>query len=369
MEKIRKYLMAGGTLACALGVGFFMQHGRDVPQAQAPSLQPVAVETMQIATLAPVPETVAPQVAPPVAPQSDSEIAAVTAPELPAEPEVTKNGMISLDEVTLTAATPDPVLPRALPDEVTPRTATLMTPSDLPSAPNDPSTPQLGCSVIAQATEVQAAMARLTVIAPCYKNERVTVHHNGMMFTDVTDDMGNLSVAVPVLNEHAIFVLAFANGKGAVAQAHVPDLADYDRIALQWSGLSGFQIHAREYGAGYGDLGHVWSGSARTSIDAVIGDGGFVTRLGDPDTLAPQVVEVYTFPTKAASEAGTVALSIEAEVTNNNCGRDVSAQVLSLSPSQALETRDLILSVPDCDAIGDFLVLNNLVDNLKIAGR
>ncbi len=34
-----------------------------------------------------------------------------------------------------------------------------------------------------------------------------------------------------------------------------------------------------------------------------------------------------------------------------------------------METRDLILSVPDCDAVGDFLVLNNLVDDLKIAGK
>ncbi|MFT4961743.1 MAG: hypothetical protein ACI92Z_002837, partial [Paracoccaceae bacterium] len=30
---------------------------------------------------------------------------------------------------------------------------------------------------------------------------------------------------------------------------------------------------------------------------------------------------------------------------------------------------DLLLSVPECSAIGDFLVLNNLVDNMTIAAN
>jgi hypothetical protein len=189
-----------------------------------------------------------------------------------------------------------------------------------------------------------------------------------MMFTAVTDGAGNLQLDVPVLNEKAIFVLAFANGKGAVAQTRVPDVAGYDRVVVQWSGREGFQIHALEFGASYGDLGHVWSGSAQTAEDAANG-WGFVTRLGDVETLAPQIVEIYSFPNATSERTGTIALSIETEVTDANCGRDITAESLELVAGGGLRTRDLVLSVPDCSAIGDFLVLNNLVDDLKIAGN
>ena len=210
------------------------------------------------------------------------------------------------------------------------------------------------------------ASVRLVVSAPCLPNERVTLHHHGMIFTAVTDAAGRLDLSVPALAERAVFIAAFANGKGAVATAEVPDLADYDRVVVQWSGAGGFQIHAREFGAGYGEPGHVWHGAAPRGDGA----GGMVQRLGDAGTLAPQLAEIYSFPRAAADSGGQIALSVEAEVSAANCGRDVAAQLLELrGPGARLRTRDLVLSVPNCTAIGDFLVLNNIVDDLKIAAR
>jgi hypothetical protein len=81
------------------------------------------------------------------------------------------------------------------------------------------------------------------------------------------------------------------------------------------------------------------------------------------------MAEVYSFPRAASSRNGQVTLSVETEVTAENCGRDVSAQSLELRNGDTLRTRDMVLSVPNCSAIGDFLVLNNLVEDLKIAAR
>ena len=366
MEKFRKYFAVGGTVLCALAIGFVMQFGQDVPTAQAPvqaaatpTLAPVVVETQPLDGA----EATGPVETAAVDPSVDSTVTDMAPETAPDQPEVTSNDAgVALQDVALTAATPPANVPRALPPLPRATPARLNGPE---SAPADPDTPQLGCALLAQATETQMAMVRITVAAPCYPNERLTVHHNGMMFTETTDDTGGLVVDVPALTEHAIFILALSNGKGAVAQAHVPAIAGYDRVALQWSGDNGFQIHAREYGADYGDRGHVWSGST----PAFDGTSGFVTRLGDPDTFSPQVAEVYSFPTATATRPGTVTMSIEAEVSQANCGRDVSAQVLRLAPDHTMHTRDLILSVPGCDAIGDFLVLNNLVEDLKIAGN
>ena len=35
----------------------------------------------------------------------------------------------------------------------------------------------------------------------------------------------------------------------------------------------------------------------------------------------------------------------------------------------AMKTQDLTLAVPGCDAVGSFLVLNNLVTDLKVASN
>ena len=327
--------MAGGTIACALGIGFFMQRGA-APVNVAPQEVPIKLSVM-----APMGEIGGADGAPVV----QSKLAMSTA--VTATPMPPRLSQPSLDGP---GGTVKPVAGAVIPAE----------PTQTAPANSD-------CTVIAKAVPAAMASIDLDVSAPCYGGERVTVHHKGMMFTDVTDANGGLSLTVPVLSEKAVFIIAFANGKGAVTQAHVPSLADYDRIVLQWSGNNGFQIHAREFGAAYGEEGHIWSGSA---IDANGASGhGIVVRLGFEDTIEPQMAEVYTFPSGTTSRKGAVALSIEAEVTKANCDRDIAAQSLELRSGSELRTRDLTLSVPNCGAVGDFLVLNNLVEDLKIASN
>ena len=107
-------------------------------------------------------------------------------------------------------------------------------------------------------------MVNLTLEASCLPRERVTVHHSGMVFSQTTDAAGGLDLTVPALAKDAVFILAFTNGDGAMAQTVVEEVDDYDRMVLQWRGDTGFQIHAREFGAEYGEDGHVWSGDHRT---------------------------------------------------------------------------------------------------------
>jgi hypothetical protein len=212
-------------------------------------------------------------------------------------------------------------------------------------------------------------MVTLTLDAPCAPNERLTVHHNGMMFTQITDSDGSVTISAPALAEQAVYILAFSNGDGAVAQTFVPDVAMYDRVALQWRGDAGFQLHAREFGADYGQAGHVWSGIAPDVDGMASGQNGYITRIGDLQAPEPLVAEVYTFPSGMSSRSGTIDLSVEAEVTDINCGLEIEAQSLELTLGGKIKTRDLTLAVPACDAVGDFLVLNNLVPDLKVASN
>lgn len=315
MAQIRRYLMAGGTLACALGIAYFMQAGAR-PAPTAPQQVVAAVE-------------------PPVEITRIELTAAPALPELPA--------------------------PAALPAQpVTRVVARDMTVPD--TLPADEATPGFACEVAMSATVLDAAMVRLDVEAPCQPNARFTLHHTGMMVSALTNAQGYGWVTLPALAESAVFIASFESSTGAVATAQVPDLAGYDRFVVQWNGDSeSLRLHAFEYGADFGDPGHVWSGAAQ-----IEGDGTLV-RLGT-DVPAPAFrAEVYSFPTAAAPRDGVVTLRLEAEITAANCGRDLEAQSLGLGTGGRLTVQDVVLPMPDCTALGEFLVLQNLFDDLKIA--
>ena len=78
------------------------------------------------------------------------------------------------------------------------------------------------------------------------------------------------------------------------------------------------------------------------------------------------MAEVYTFPTDTATRAGDVTLRVEAEVSETNCGRELEAQTIATGDT-GLTVQDLVLAMPDCEAIGEFLVLKNLFNDRKSA--
>jgi hypothetical protein len=62
-------------------------------------------------------------------------------------------------------------------------------------------------------------------------------------------------------------------------------------------------------------------------------------------------------------------MTVEAEVTASNCGRELSARTMGVMDGTPAERHELTFFMPDCAAVGDFLVLKNLYEDLKIASR
>lgn len=243
--------------------------------------------------------------------------------------------------------------------------------SEVPLAqmPKEESVPLLGCAIDVSATPAVAAMINLSVSASCLPGDRVTVTHAGLTFTEVLDADGVLEISVPAMAVDAQFDVNFPNGYVATATADVASLQFYDRVAVQWTGETGLQIHALEFGATYGDDGHVWFGNERDLTAVIGGRGGFLMRLGDGFSELSRMADVYTFPTVNAAEAGDVQLTVEAEVNGANCGRAISATTLQVMPGSAPIKKTLNVEIPSCNATGDFLVLQNLLQDLTFAQK
>jgi hypothetical protein len=317
MSYLNQIALAGGTLACAVGIGFVMQSSETAQQRYGGSSAVPEIEVKPI----------------------QAELG-VKLPKL-------DDSLLDIQSIALTSALPEGIvgLGQSL---------------SLDAPPVD-------CEITASAQVLAAAMVDISLRAPCLGNERVTIHHSGMMFTETTAVDGSLNVTVPALNPNAFFMLAFSEGDGTSVQVDIDGLEFYDRVVVQWKGDLGFELHAREYGAEYGSTGHVWQDAARDLSVAAKGEGGFLTVLGDRNAPEPLLAQVYTFPTGTARENGVVSLSVESAVTKINCGRDIQAQSLEMRDAGQLKSQNLSLSVPGCDAVGDFLVLNNLLEDLKVA--
>lgn len=316
MARIRRYLTAGGTLACALGIAYFMQSsaGDSRATAQAPLAPPAEITRVEL----------------------------TSAPALPAVPPAAT--------ATLPTAPVIRVVARDLP---------------LPETfPAEESVPGFTCEAVMKAAVLDDAMVRLDIEAPCRPDARYTLHHAGMMASALLDGAGHGRVTVPALAEAAVFIVSFEDGTGAVATAQVPDLSAQERFVVQWNGdAESLHLHALENGADFGEPGHVWSGA-----EAPQGEGTLV-RLGDGVPAPAFRAEIYSFPRGGAAQGSDVTLRLEAEVTLANCGRDLEAQSLAIGATGAPVLRDVILPMPDCAAQGEFLVLKNLFDDLMIAQK
>jgi len=223
------------------------------------------------------------------------------------------------------------------------------------------------CNTSFTATAAPGAMVDLALSANCHINERVELSQDRLRFARSTSNTGTLSVAVPALSGTPHFIVRFSNGDILTASVKSPDAQDYDRIMLQWQGDNAMHIHAYEFGARYGDDGHVWAGHPR---DASFGDtakGGFLTTLGDPDLANPLRAEVYSYPRGESRNSGVVRINIETGITKTNCGHEITAETLQSGATGTLLPADLTMSVPGCDAVGEFLVLKNIFRDMKIA--
>ncbi len=328
----RRYALAGATLSCAVSIGFLMQSsepgyaGHQLPDPGVTSVDDYMVEAR-------------------LPSGSTEKMRADGLPTLPRE--VSFDERLSHKTVALTVSRDMPV--SNLPEEV--------------------ETPNLACDVSLTAEPLPAALVSLQLTAPCLTGERVVIHHGDLKFADTIGADGSLKVDVPALSENATFVAVLTNGDGAMVKADVPSLQFYDRVAIQWQGVTGLGLHAREYGADYNSNGHVWREAQRDVTAIVEGNKGFMIRVGNPELPEPLLAEVYTFPSGSAKMPGEVFLSVEAEVSDLNCGRQISAGTIEIRKASPAITHSLSVEMPECDALGELLVLKNLLQDLKIAGK
>ncbi|WP_370342628.1 hypothetical protein [Pararhodobacter marinus] len=220
------------------------------------------------------------------------------------------------------------------------------------------------CAVWLVVTPSAGAMLETSVYAPCDGGAHVILSHSGLSFDATLGEDGQYLAQIPALTEEASVSIAFQDGRVEHDRTEVPDLADVERVVLQWDQPAELQLNAYEFGARYGSAGHVHAGAPRT---AGVSNQGFVTVLGDPQIPGGQLAQVYSYPRGETPQTGTVTLEIEVPVTDASCGQSISARTIEVHGTRSAQIRNMQLDMPDCDGAGGFVVLPGVLPDLQIA--
>lgn len=247
-----------------------------------------------------------------------------------------------------------PLLPEPAARPVAAVPARLAVPTAL-AEPDDGCTSRLGLSAR------PGAMIDFLLTSPCRPGERVVLRHAGLAVTYRINSAGALMGSFPALNPDAAVSVLFSGGETVGATLDLPEAAAFQRFGVQWMGPQAFAVNAFENGADYAMPGHVSAVQPQRPSGALMPDKGFLTVLGDDQVELPMLAEIYTFPADR-----NVPIVVEAAVTPETCGHEILGESLN-AIGGVVRVSDLSVTMPACDAVGDYLVLKNLVPDLKLA--
>lgn len=374
MAQLKKIGMAAGTFSVALGIGFVMQNGdvlasrfgAEDTEATAPFVQDTApVEVVQASLTGDLDVTTTQDVLADSGPE-----AAGASPELTIPAPIVEAVVALPESVQIQDAPEAPIQLASIDPEVMPE---IENPAAIdPAVVSNAAvvdTVEIDCVPTMMAVAGPAATVDVALSAPCHTDTAFTVHHQGMMFSAVTNTNGTSKLTVPALAEMAVLIAAFDNGDGAVATVTVPEFLNYDRAVLQWQGDTAVMLSAYENGAEFATENHIFIENPGDITRVEAGVGGYLISLGAAEVENAFMAEIYTYPTGMMTSGGSVTLVAEAEITSDNCGSELNAQSIQVDPTGDSSALDLTMVMPDCDAVGDFLILQNMFQDLTLAAR
>lgn len=153
--------------------------------------------------------------------------------------------------------------------------------------------------------------------SPCRGGETVRFGYGGATIEHVLDSAGRLEMTLDLFaGTSSPVAIVFQDGASREVPARANDLDRIEKVTLIWRSTVDLDLHVFEYGASFGQAGHVWSQapssaqSAREQGEATKRGRGFLSRA-DNGRAAGDKIEVYTFFRQPEQAAGTISIAVD----------------------------------------------------------
>lgn len=182
-----------------------------------------------------------------------------------------------------------------------------------------------------------AASVRLGISAPCLGTGLATIHHQGVALPVTLTAQGTWTGLVPALAEQAEFTVELANGQSLSVVQMVPDLLGVNRVVLLSDGAIPLSLHDLDNDVGEGTKNALAPRGPDTPLAGW--KPVFDTAVGT------QQVQIFDGP----AMANDANLMIEALVTADSCGQNVSLRVARVMRGHGEAPVEISLAMPPCD--------------------
>lgn len=228
------------------------------------------------------------------------------------------------------------------------RTASLRSPPVYPLRVIETRTERKGsCAPAMEMAELATGMVRVSLTAPCHLDAPVRLTLNDVVADVETDALGRWEGQVPALSSQ--ITARFDFGDETLRDRLDLEAAEtLQHILLTWSGPQTFRIQVEPFGAAKGETG------------------GALLRVGSGRGAA---FEAFSFPATSRGGAGVVRLAVDAEITEENCGKRASVTAYQTGFSGGLRPTEISYTMPVCDRVGETVRLQNLFRDMRLAAR
>lgn len=152
---------------------------------------------------------------------------------------------------------------------------------------------------------------------PCRADQIIKFGYGDANVVRKLDSAGRLELTLDLFaGTSSPIAIVFEDGSSRELPARASDLDKLEKIALIWRAPVDLDLHAFEYGASFGQPGHVWSHSpssalaAREQVAATRRGRGFLSRADSGEGTGDKI-EVYTFIRHHDQPAGVVSIAID----------------------------------------------------------
>ncbi len=161
--------------------------------------------------------------------------------------------------------------------------------------------------------------SQFSITDACRAQQTVRFSYAGVLFQQVMDAGGRLDFVLDCFAGDGTPVeIAFQDGSVFTRNAVALDMKRVSKVSVLWSAEVNLDLHAFEYAAAMGKLGHVWAG-APSSPDLARQNGradgrgqGFMSHVSEGRN-GESKLEVYTFWHQRRQPRGVVRLALDYE--------------------------------------------------------
>lgn len=218
--------------------------------------------------------------------------------------------------------------------------------------------PDPDCPVTLVGEALPLALVEVSLDAPCLPATRLVVRHGPLEFAVRTTATGTVDFTVPALAREASFTVLRDNIELARTAVFVPDIARFDRVALNWRGPEVLNLHALGKAAEIGEEGHIWRAAPGSLGDVATGRAGYLFEFRDREADMPVHAEVFTFPAGQGVLDGKITMRVSTLLHPRNCGRAVDFRAIKAVDGHGPHVTSLSVRMPGCGQLGHDVMLD-----------